>query len=446
MTNRRDQLVHDRITFNHAVLCGKPTIRGLRISVETVLELRAEGASEQEILEDFPELEPDDICAAVAYAHRLVPVGEGQGEGFVTVYNPQPAVVSSLARLQERTNVRRESPTVSGLQSPASSTASSLITGETGDSRPRTVDPNGASASGLPATASSQISENRAEATSTLLPSALCPLPATPRILYVVHRFPYPPDKGDRLRTYNIIRFLAERAEIDVACLADEPVQDEHREALARICRRLEVIRIDSPLRWVRAAGSLAVGRSISEGAFAAPRLRRTIRLWARDTQYTAALGSASSVAPYLKDLAFSGVPAVIDLMDVDSQKWRDYAASKRGPKAWLYRLEGRRLGKLERSLLTWTRAVTFVSAAEANLFRRTCEEAGDLRLEAGSGRPEETGGRRPEAGDRASPLPLGEDQGEGAGDGRPKARDGRHKTPFPFAGEGQGERWNSCP
>jgi uncharacterized protein (DUF433 family) len=72
MTRRRDQLVRDRITFNHAVLCGKPTIRGLRISVETVLELLAEGASEQEILEDFPELEPDDLRAAVAYAHRLV--------------------------------------------------------------------------------------------------------------------------------------------------------------------------------------------------------------------------------------------------------------------------------------------------------------------------------------------------------------------------------------
>jgi glycosyltransferase involved in cell wall biosynthesis len=187
-----------------------------------------------------------------------------------------------------------------------------------------------------------------------------------------------------------------------LACLADEPVKDEHREALARLCRRLEVIRIDSPLRWVRAAGSLTMGRSISEGAFAAPRLRRTIGSWARDTQYSAALGSASSVAPYLRVPELRGVPAVIDLMDVDSQKWRDYAASKRGPKAWLYRLEGRRLGKLERSLLTWTRAVTFVSEAEAELFRRTCDEAGDPRRE--------TGDRKH---DTRSPL-VGEGRGEG--------------------------------
>lgn len=62
----------ERITFDRQVLCGKPTIRGLRISVEMILELLAAGESEERILEDYPQLEPDDIRAALAYAHRLV--------------------------------------------------------------------------------------------------------------------------------------------------------------------------------------------------------------------------------------------------------------------------------------------------------------------------------------------------------------------------------------
>lgn len=62
----------DRVTFNKDVLCGKPTIRGLRISVEMILELLAAGESEKDILEDYPQLEPDDVRAALAYAHRLV--------------------------------------------------------------------------------------------------------------------------------------------------------------------------------------------------------------------------------------------------------------------------------------------------------------------------------------------------------------------------------------
>ena len=66
-----DELM-DRITFNPAVLRGKPLIRGLRLSVEMVLELLAKGASEEEILEDYPELEPEDIRAALSYAFHMV--------------------------------------------------------------------------------------------------------------------------------------------------------------------------------------------------------------------------------------------------------------------------------------------------------------------------------------------------------------------------------------
>ncbi len=72
---RKDKAMQDllqRITFDRDVLCGKPVIRGLRISVEMVLELLAKGAGWEEILEDYPELEPDDLRAALLYAHHLV--------------------------------------------------------------------------------------------------------------------------------------------------------------------------------------------------------------------------------------------------------------------------------------------------------------------------------------------------------------------------------------
>lgn len=60
-----------RITFDQKVLHGKPVIRGLRISVEMLLELLAKGSSQQEILEDYPELEPADIQAALSYAPEI---------------------------------------------------------------------------------------------------------------------------------------------------------------------------------------------------------------------------------------------------------------------------------------------------------------------------------------------------------------------------------------
>ncbi len=62
----------DRITFDKDVLNGKPIIRGMRISVDMILELLAKGATMEEILQDYPQLEPDDVQAALLYAHRLV--------------------------------------------------------------------------------------------------------------------------------------------------------------------------------------------------------------------------------------------------------------------------------------------------------------------------------------------------------------------------------------
>jgi uncharacterized protein (DUF433 family) len=62
----------ERITFDQSVLAGKPVIRGMRISVEMILGLLSKGATEQEILEDYPELEPEDLRAALLYAHHLV--------------------------------------------------------------------------------------------------------------------------------------------------------------------------------------------------------------------------------------------------------------------------------------------------------------------------------------------------------------------------------------
>jgi uncharacterized protein (DUF433 family) len=60
-----------RITFDQRVLHGKPVIRGLRISVEMILELLAKGSTRQEVLEDYPVLEPEDIQAALAYASEV---------------------------------------------------------------------------------------------------------------------------------------------------------------------------------------------------------------------------------------------------------------------------------------------------------------------------------------------------------------------------------------
>ncbi len=194
-----------------------------------------------------------------------------------------------------------------------------------------------------------------------------------PNILYVVHRLPYPPDKGDRIRNFHVLRFLARRAAVHLACLADEPIDDAPVAELARHCERLAVVRLTPVRRVVRVARSVLRGATATEGAFESPELRQLVRTWAAQTEFHATLASASSVASYLRLDELRRVPAVVDLVDVDSQKWFDYAAASSRPRAWLYRTEGRRLRRLESALPSWASAVTLVSDAEADLYRRAC-------------------------------------------------------------------------
>lgn len=62
----------DRITANPEIFGGKPIIRGMRISVELVLSLLAQGVPTEEILADYPDLEPEDVLACIAYAHAVI--------------------------------------------------------------------------------------------------------------------------------------------------------------------------------------------------------------------------------------------------------------------------------------------------------------------------------------------------------------------------------------
>jgi sugar transferase (PEP-CTERM/EpsH1 system associated) len=197
------------------------------------------------------------------------------------------------------------------------------------------------------------------------------PAPAGPPVLFLTHRVPYPPDKGDRIRTFHLLRELGRSCAVHLARLADEPVGDGVVEVLGRHAERVAVVPLGGWRRWGRALAALAGGRTVTEGAFDSPALRAVLRDWARTTRYHATLSSSSALVAYQRLPELRDVPAVVDLIDVDSQKWFDYAAAGRFPRAWLHRLEGRRLRRLEAGLAGWARAVTVVTPAEADLYRR---------------------------------------------------------------------------
>lgn len=193
-------------------------------------------------------------------------------------------------------------------------------------------------------------------------------------LLFLVHRIPYPPDKGDRIRSYHLLANLARLGEVDLAFLTDGPIAMEDRAALDRLCRRVAAVHVSRRGRWVRAAASLARGRSLTEGLFESPTLRATIERWLSETKYDTIVSFSSGVLPYLLGRGLES-RLIVELVDVDSQKWFDYAGRAAGPKAALFRLEGRRVRALELAAGT-ARAVVLATEVEAVLYRRLCPAA----------------------------------------------------------------------
>lgn len=195
-----------------------------------------------------------------------------------------------------------------------------------------------------------------------------------PNILFITHRVPYPPNRGDRIRSYHMLRFLAERANVHLACLTEEPVADETHDVLNQLCERVAVEPLSGIGRWIRAGWSLLTGRSATEGLFASRNLTRTIANWTSDTRYEAVLSFCSSTVQFTRTAELTQVPLVVDLVDVDSEKWFNYADQASWPKSTLYRLEARRVRQLETAIARRSKAVALVSEEEADLLRAFCD------------------------------------------------------------------------
>lgn len=194
--------------------------------------------------------------------------------------------------------------------------------------------------------------------------------------LYLTHRVPFPPDKGDRIRTFHLLRQLARWGTVDLLALADEPVTEATVQQLRQVAREVSIVPAGGAMRWLRAGTSLLTGSSASEGAFWSPTMAAAVEAACKRHHYRAVFASASSLGPYLDLPSVRACPAIVDLMDVDSQKWHDFVGHASWTKRWLYQWEAARVAALEARLARRAQAMLVVSQAEADILRRTLPEA----------------------------------------------------------------------
>ena len=192
-------------------------------------------------------------------------------------------------------------------------------------------------------------------------------------LLYLVHRLPYPPNKGDKVRSYHLLKHLAARHRVFLGTFIDDPQDEAYVDKLPEFCADMQIARISPRTARIRSLAGLLSNEALTLPYYRNAGLQAWVERTLREQKIDAAVIFSSAMAQYVQ-----GVPdlrTLVDFVDMDSAKWTQYAANHRWPMSWLYRREGARLLAFERAVAQRATHSFFVTENETELFFRSAPE-----------------------------------------------------------------------
>ncbi|ABC23900.1 TIGR03087 family PEP-CTERM/XrtA system glycosyltransferase [Rhodospirillum rubrum] len=194
-------------------------------------------------------------------------------------------------------------------------------------------------------------------------------------ILFLCQRIPFPPTKGDKIRSFHILDHLARRHRIHLGTFVDDPEDRGFEADLKRYCADALVLPLDRRVATGRALLALPSATPLSIAFYRDRRMQRWVDgVLAR--RPAAAFLFSSAMAQYVVGHPAAPPRVVMDFVDVDSEKWAAYARDRQGPRRWVYAREAKRLLAYDRQIAARVDASLFVSQAEADLFGTLAPES----------------------------------------------------------------------
>jgi len=191
------------------------------------------------------------------------------------------------------------------------------------------------------------------------------------RVLFLTHRLPYAPNRGDRIRAFQIVRALGSRVELDLVSLVHDRHELAQAESLRRFGVRVTVFPVNRLSNYAKAITRLGGDRPLTHTLLDAPGIAPSLAAMVRERHPDVILAYCSSMARFALDPLLSECPVVLDLVDVDSEKWSDMAASASWPLRWLYRREARYLRRFEQRAAARAYATCVVNERERDLLEQ---------------------------------------------------------------------------
>jgi len=198
-------------------------------------------------------------------------------------------------------------------------------------------------------------------------------------LLFLTQRIPYPANKGEKIRVLQLLQHLRKSHDIHLGCLVDDPHDVQHIPTVRAMCAGSYFAEIDRGYAKIASLAGLLTGEALSVVFYRDPGLQNWVREVVRTVKPDIIVVCSSNMAPYILNLPETrDAIRLIDLIDVDSEKWRSYAEVASFPMRQVYHREWRRVAELEARIVRECDWSTFVSDPEADLFRKTQPQYSD--------------------------------------------------------------------
>jgi len=194
-------------------------------------------------------------------------------------------------------------------------------------------------------------------------------------LLYLVHRLPYPPNKGDKITSFNMLKYLSARFNVFLGCFIDDPQDWQYVPKVGKYCTQLCPVGLKSSVAELKSLQGLLTGEALSLPYYRSRKLQDWVDGVLQDHAIDAILVLSGAMAQYVSYPLDSDIRTVLDLEDVDSDKWQLFAKEHNWPLNWIFQRESQRLFDYERAMAKKFDVTLFVSRDEAELFQKLAPE-----------------------------------------------------------------------
>ncbi|WP_286264194.1 TIGR03087 family PEP-CTERM/XrtA system glycosyltransferase [Thalassotalea atypica] len=200
-------------------------------------------------------------------------------------------------------------------------------------------------------------------------------------LLFLCHRIPFPPNKGDKIRSFNILKQLNQQFDVHLGCFIDDPFDKRYVEELKEHCKTLFTLDQNKTLAKIKGLRAFLSRQPITVPYYYDGKMQSWVDDVIADHKVNKIFVYSSSMAQYCQGEQYRDLERVIDFVDVDSDKWRQYAEKKSGIAKWIYQREHKLLGHIEDKICQTFNHSLFVSPDEAELFRERQNETDKAKV-----------------------------------------------------------------